>query len=189
MKQLLVNMLSDIISRMQCSDWISLIAAIAIVSGVGVSLFFGVKSLRQTKDLHRRNFRDSLLNEIIKWAMDIAQSTVEVFLPNMTTLAGMNKGGIFLLTFSGLLIKLDAINAKSEYIQEVAKENNFGEDLNGAIKDTVCSLDLLIKNLRKEIKTGDITEIPESLKEQYKSNGNLRENIRRVVKEAAKLKS
>ena len=65
----------------------------ALTTAIAISLYFGVKSLRHTKDLQEKQFkhdeeirkredRQKLLDEIIQWAIDISKCGLEVELPS-----------------------------------------------------------------------------------------------------------
>ena len=53
---------------MEISDWV-------LVGSVIVALVLGIRSLRQTKDLRRKEYRHKLLDEIIDWAKDTIETS------------------------------------------------------------------------------------------------------------------
>lgn len=56
---------------MQSSDWINLGSAIILLGGIGASMFFGLRSLSQTKTMQKKELRHRLLNEIADWAIRV----------------------------------------------------------------------------------------------------------------------
>ena len=98
---------------MGISDWV-------LVCSVIVALVLGIRSLRQTKDLRRKEYRNKLIDEIIDWASDIANTTCR-FEPKTGTKEDLAQ----YLTF----------NTKSEYVKEVAK--TFGDKLVSSVDDVI----------------------------------------------------
>ena len=69
-------------------DWtlgtvIQLVAAITTLLAVIVALYIGVSSIRQTRDIQKRERKERLLNEIIEWAEKVCRIRDERPLPKI----------------------------------------------------------------------------------------------------------
>ena len=56
---------------MTTSDWINLGSTILLLGGISLSLFLGLRSLNQTKNIQKKEFRHRLLNEIADWVIRV----------------------------------------------------------------------------------------------------------------------
>jgi len=58
--------------------WASVGAPAIILIGIVVALAIGIMSLRQTREVQERQFKHTLLSEIIKWAIDIVECGADI---------------------------------------------------------------------------------------------------------------
>ena len=50
------------------SDWIAAVSALITLIALVVAFSLGIRSIRETRNIQRREYRNSLLNEITQWA-------------------------------------------------------------------------------------------------------------------------
>jgi len=149
---------------MEPTGWITLLAVL-------VALGIGVSSIRQINKLKKAEKRERLLNEIIEWAIDIAKTeTLGEFLLE-------SKKSMLI----DLLLKYQAVDARSEYIKVIAAE--FGEDFQAAINKTAQKMEEHLVVLKKQIE-GKITA--EERDSHYRS---LLEITLALTKKTAKIKT
>ena len=149
------------------TQWAMVLSATATLLLAGTA-FWAIMDNRHSRIVERR---ERLLNEIIDWAIDIAKTETQ---------------GEFLLEsrksmLIDLLLKYQAVDARSEYIKVIAAE--FGEDFQAAVNKTAKKLEEHLDILKKQIE-GKITA--EERDRHYRS---LLEITLTLTKKTAKIKT
>lgn len=94
---------------------------IALITAISISLYFGVKSLRQTRELQEKQYRLKLLDEIIEWGKDILKCGM-VKTAWDASIAGreleLRPHGV--TSWDSFIDQFDAIYCINDYIQVVA---------------------------------------------------------------------
>ena len=111
-----------IIIAMECPDWISLASAVLLLFGIGVSLFLGLRSLNQTKSIQNKQFRNTLLKDIITWAEEVITCGGEISLEYLTT-PNMGQDAQNTLAYKALA-KYTLVSNKIPYVGEIAPKVN-----------------------------------------------------------------
>ena len=171
---------------MTMDNLINLIAAILVGGGTFFLGFMAWRTIRQTRSIQKTKKRERLLNEIIEWAIDVAECTYKK--------ETIIKHDEFIVEhMNSLVYSLCTIQTRNPYISIIAssKESAFGYEL-------VKSVEALEKNLEEHINLimrwrNIITEEPEFADEceskASKHKGQLYESVIKVIKEAAKIKT
>lgn len=148
---------------MTTSDWIILGSTILLLGGIGVSLFLGLRSLNQTKNIQKKELSHRLLNEIAEWAIRVTTWRAEnrkVF----TEMARIGEGQVRQtkrLMHAHLAEVLDffsAITGLNTYVNKVSLtfQQGLPEDVQQLVKDLEE-----FTNFLNEWKTKLATEIAE----------------------------
>jgi len=144
---------------MQPSDWINIGSASLLLVGIGVSLFLGLRSLNQTKNIQWMQFRRTLLKDIIAWAEDVIACGGEISLEYLTT-PKMGQDAQNALAYKAIA-KYMLVSKRMPYVGEIAPKvnimpNALNEVLNGiidlmqAIEDQQKAKNVDITTLYKE---------------------------------------
>jgi len=107
---------------MQCSDWINLGSAVLLLVGIGVSLFLGLRSLAQTRKIQNKQFRNTLLKDIIDWAEAVIACGGEISLEYLTT-PKMGQDAQNTLAYKAIA-KYMLVSKKIPYVGEIAPTVN-----------------------------------------------------------------
>lgn len=100
------------VGTLTIDNWIDIFWTVLLLSGIGVSLFLGLRSLRQTRDIQKDQHKHTLLREVIEWATAIFQHSVE----NGPNICLEDTG-----CRSDFVRKLESMQAKNEYIVKAAR--------------------------------------------------------------------
>ena len=106
---------------MLASDWILLTQVILIATGISVSLFLGLRSIRQTKDIQQRQYRNNLLDDVIKWAENVLECGMEkstMAVANVTDKAEEDRRVLAYAT--DLQLEFQRMIVKSQHMSKVA---------------------------------------------------------------------
>ncbi len=155
---------------MTISDWINLIAAILVGGG---TFFLGImawRTIRQTRGIQKAEKRERLLNEIIEWALDIAESAL-----HRKTIQQLEE-------FRTTKMEYELSRAESRYIGEIV--SRFFDDLSPSLKNVITKLDEAI-----DIITRKIEKSQGSLKDLRNSEKDLTESVEKLIVEIAKIKT
>ena len=174
---------------MTISDCISIVVAILVGGGTLALAFMTWKSIRQTRSIQKNEQRQRLLNEIIEWAMDAITCGFEIDIPEESEIDIKAYKVHFLGRLSD---KLRAIQARGEYMKEIASASVFGQGLNSAVKKATDNLSRVIKNVELDIKGEDSekTRAEKAEFEEYKKReGTLNQCLNKILEEAAKIKT
>ena len=66
---------------MEISAWINLSLAIVALIGVGVALFIGIRSIRESRNLQIIRYKIELLDKISDWLVNVQACSTEDYLP------------------------------------------------------------------------------------------------------------
>ncbi len=149
---------------MTTDNWINLITAIFIGGG---TLFLGImalRTIRQTRSIQKTERRESLLNEIIKWAFDISKCGIDAgidFFRRYPTEVFDNEEDFIKDSdnferketehryWSRLLSEYLHLSKESGYIKIITTRKIKKEALDKSIKKLVDELENLIKVIRQ----------------------------------------
>ena len=126
---------------MNYGDWITL-AAVVVALGLGVS------SLIQTQRLQQRERKERLLNEIIEWAIEIANIAF-----GWEIRGSLPKGDNIertLVRLSNEISRYQVVDTKSVYIAKCSEI--FGEELHAAVLAVTSSRNNVGLNIEKLLK-------------------------------------
>jgi hypothetical protein len=190
---------------MGTSDWISLISAILVGGGTITLAIMTWRSIRQARNIQKREQRERLLNEIIEWAEEIDKASLT---PDISLIA-RNTGDIQLLSTerdANTLMRYGLSRSKATSIVTIVEErfkgalqqhlNDALNELNefmyvkqmmlyGTLPDEKDFPKIIFKKMTKEIAKGD-----KSFDQLFEDHAkNLAESIRELIKEATKLKT
>jgi hypothetical protein len=190
---------------MGTSDWISLISAILVGGGTITLAIMTWRSIRQARNIQKREQRERLLNEIIEWAEEIDKASLT---PDISLIA-RNTGDIQLLSTerdANTLMRYGLSRSKATSIVTIVEErfkgalqqhlNDALNELNefmyvkqmmlyGTLPDEKDFPKSIFKKMTKEIAKGD-----KSFDQLFEDHAkNLAESIRELIKEATKLKT
>ncbi len=185
---------------MATDNWINLIAAILVGGGTLALAFMTWKSIRQSRRIHEDEHQHSLLDEIIKWADDVAgwnfklynfieaqiakESWVESSIGEIVSQFQIveAKGGyintIVLSSFKGkrkLLSAVKAVNKEIRELVDISMKRLDGKVATEAVTEHMNLLRSKITELLKEtakIKTNDIGKKEENMSNEEKSAGD-----------------
>ena len=119
---------------------------IAQVIAVSVSLYFGIKSLRQTKELQERQYRQKLLDEIIEWGNNILKCGIVKTAWDVATVGRESELAPYGITsWDSHVDEFDAIYCVNDYIQVLASSFKREPGLRRLVNEVV---DRLYKHLR-----------------------------------------
>ena len=141
---------------------------------VVVALGMGVMSLRQTRNIQRRQYQLGQLDELITWAMDIARCEDEAAIPPIIPwFKNPDPDGIALMRIERkkgmhtLMLAYQAINTKSRYVGTVSSE--FDVDLQTATAKVGEVLANHIDLIRGFLEKGSAKEREEKIVEHRRS--------------------
>ena len=164
---------------MESSDWINLFSAVFLLAAMAVSLFIGLKSIRETRDIQKRQFRHGLLKEIVDWATEITTSELEV------PISDVAKADRLSLAFE-VSNRLRVSRHKYVYIEASTLE--CWEDLRGAIRDTKQKLDQYIEVVDK-YQSGLARGVKCTAKSTHEAWESLNSSAHNVIQEAVKTRN
>lgn len=141
---------------MQPSDWINIIATFFLLCGIGVSLFLGLRSLAQTRNIQNRQFRNALLKDIIDFAEDVINCGGEISLEYLTT-PGMGQGDLNTLAYKALA-KYMLVSKKMPYVVEIAPKVKITSASISSVTVGIVNLMEAIEN-QQEVKNIDIAKL------------------------------
>ena len=136
-----------------------IVLAVATFLAVIAALGVGVMSLRQTKDIQRRQYRQNSLDEVIAWARDIIECEAKYGIPLDIVKAeslgeearGRVQKGVYWAGTANLVLMYQAILNRSGYVKAIASELRVG--LYSATERTA---ELLVAYLQSLIQYGDV---------------------------------
>lgn len=159
----------------------------ALSTAIVISLYLGVRSLRQTKSLQERHIkqtrRQELINEIINWANDVIECGSTIELPATPEEIKMTRH-LRRIQATKLLLKFQTINSRSEYIRDVALV--FSEDLANAVTLVANGLTKIAELIHERIKNIDDEALTQQTSELELA---IYEDARKVVVAAAAFKT
>jgi len=165
---------------MASSDWINLIAAILVGGG---TLFLGImawRTIRQSRSIQKAEKRERLLNEIIEWAIDVGKCAFE---QKYDTVTGVSTEYFMRVSRANTLSRFNVVNARSEYVTNIASVFEKDLALHSAVKGVTQKLDDII-NIIGAVLEGKTT--PEKISE---SEISLYRCVGILTKEATKIKT
>ncbi len=183
---------------MGIDNWINLIAAILVGGG---TLFLGImawRTISQTRNLQRTQYRNKLIDEIADWAIEVSKcisrpSDFPIFKEATKDVRDMKL--YMSLAATNLVFDLVAVQNRGTYIKSIAIV--FNKDLQEAI-------DSLMKDLKASEEIMDnqsdlFMEVPNSMDEfhvlmrrlsqESKRRKPIGPSINKVIQELAKIKS
>ena len=117
---------------MTSSDVIIVITALILLTSIVVSLFIGLKSIGQTKDIQEKQYRNKLLNDIVQWAIDITECGLGKDITPLSQITDKEEIRQFVLArATELELSFKAIAGRSRYIHGITSA--FGQDLQTAV--------------------------------------------------------
>ncbi len=132
---------------MTTSDWINTLVAIGTISLAVVAF----SSIRQTRNIHKKEHRDKLLKEIIEWATDILRCCNQFEIP----LTGLGSGELLLRRIeTNRVTKLGEIACTSQYLMVVASKINteLFDTIQGVAKEIGNTREVLMERANIETK-------------------------------------
>jgi len=169
---------------MTTSDWINLIAAILVGGGTITLAVMTWRAIRQTRNIHKKEEEQRLLNEIIEWAADLNKCAWE---SEYTISAGVSLEEYQIYREANIFSRWRAADAKSEFIRSIAL--TFGEDLHSAVENVKKQLDKLLALKWKSL-TSEKDEEKNKLAEEIKdTEGKLYKSVNALTRVAAKYKT
>ena len=177
------------------SDLINAVSAGLTLIAVIVALILGISSIRETRNVQKREFRHRLLKEIADWAMELQRTELEFNIPLVTN---PNINNIESTVEGNTLLRYGSLFGKNEYVKAIA-QGAFKEELLPTIEETIriftaylylrstvfgMSLEESFKGTAIHI----IEEVKAELADNHKSMNDLKdEYARRLAGSATKL--
>ncbi|MBL7166576.1 MAG: hypothetical protein ISS55_08835 [Dehalococcoidales bacterium] len=100
---------------------------------VVVALILGIRSIRETRDIQKREFRHRLLNVIADWAMELQTTEFEFDIPLVSD-PDINKMGT--VAEGNTLLRYAIVFGKTEYVRAIAL-GSFKGDLLPPVNETI----------------------------------------------------
>ena len=180
---------------MTTSDWINIIAAILVGGG---TLFLGIMAwhtIRQTRTIQKAEKRERLLNEIIKWAIDMTKGELLMEFADVGGIKDIQRARLYLYTtVDKLHFSFRQARTRGQYISGIV--SILGADLQGAVGEVVRNLEAHIQALNKCMDTinGPACETTlngaiSTARKTTDSKKLLDESATRVIEEATKIKT
>ncbi len=169
---------------MNTDNWINLIAGILVGGGTLTLAVMTWKSIRQTRNIHQKEHRDRLLNEIIEWATDILKFSPmpkETIFELELRKEEPDVKDIIMLWQVSLQEILLPIISRGAYINRVSK--NLGGKVWSATNKAAYCLGNIIEYINKLDNTYG------SLEALEKPNEELRNAAVEIIEEATKIKT
>jgi hypothetical protein len=123
------------------SDWIAAVSALITFIALVVAFSLGIRSIRETRNIQRREYRNSLLNEITQWATKIIDWRYEnrTALTQASELLEVRQNQRFLFLHLGeILDYFSSITNCGVYILDVSRM--FQQDLPQDVRKLVDDL-------------------------------------------------
>ena len=127
---------------METSEWISIV--LAIVALIIVVSYFELRFIRKTRQIQEKQYRLTLLNEIIDWAIDA--KTVSLVASTPFELPATTRARKY-ENLNRILDKYKTSRSRSEYIRSIA--HKFGKDLYLNTDAVVDKLNEIIESVTK----------------------------------------
>ena len=159
---------------MEPAGWITLAAVI-------VALSLGLSSLIQTHKLQKRERKERLLNEIIKWAED----TINVSFGTTVTIDPALERRVHLLLSTGnTILQYQAIDIRSKYITDIAIV--FGKELHDEVVAFISTINSVRSTLNKFFKKVEDEDLK---KEKTEYELELQRRATKLIQLATKIKT
>jgi hypothetical protein len=159
---------------MEPAGWITLAAVI-------VALSLGLSSLIQTHKLQKRERKERLLNEIIKWAED----TINVSFGTTVTIDPALERRVHLLLSTGnTILQYQAIDTRSKYITDIAIV--FGKELHDEVVAFISTINSVRSTLNKFFKKVEDEDLK---KEKTEYELELQRRATKLIQLATKIKT
>lgn len=104
------------------SDIINAITALLLLTAIGVSLFIGLRSISQTRNIHSKELKARLLDVIADWVSEIEATSLNTSIPS-----GSDRQAIETVEIN-ILRKYGVPYARKEHIRALASFNKILQD-------------------------------------------------------------
>jgi hypothetical protein len=134
----------------------------------------------QNYSLHKRERRERFLNEIIEWAIDLGKCSFEhEFQPT----SGVTEEEFIRVSRVNMLLRLNAVRARKEYITHIAATFGQAPSLQSAVQEAKQKLENTITVIGRQVENKPTSEtISDAETKLYKS-------VETLISEATKLKT
>ena len=172
---------------MDISNWIT-IAAVIVALGIGVA------SILHTRSIYKKERKDRLLNELIRWAEDISICCMEQEAQEIFGNHSSRERRLYIETQVNKENTFHLLLGKASYISGITRKN-FSKELQNIFQNVILKLqsqkDLAIK-YRKKIEKGESIESSWLLDVANKiadNNNQLYNYSEKIIEEATRIKT
>ena len=96
----------------------------------------GIRSIRETRDIQKREFRHRLLNVVADWAMELQRTELEVDIPLAD---GSDFDKVIVTMEANALLRYGVVFGRSEYVKAITR-GAFKEQLLPTVEETIRNL-------------------------------------------------